>query len=168
MCLYYQEPDNLSMPFRKFLSTSRQFGEMAKVGYSFMGIMYERIDALRKEKGIRSLLALANQSGVSYGSLGGLKAGTQQVLSAENTEKIAAFFDVSTAYLLGNTDNPRSLGRGLDAIFAENSETPIEKLEGTLVAYYGDLELTDKDVKEVEEYIQWKISRKKAEQNDKT
>ena len=68
-----------------------------------MGTLYERITSLCKERGITGG-KLCRDLQMSKGTLTDLKMGRQKSLSAEKAQKIAAYFDVSVGYLLGEED----------------------------------------------------------------
>mgnify|MGYP003608032965 CR=1 FL=1 len=65
---------------------------------------FERIKDLAKKRGI-SLQNVATDLGFSVNYMYSLK--TKKTPSAEHIAKIADYFNVSTDYLLGRTDNPR-------------------------------------------------------------
>ena len=65
-----------------------------------MGTLYERIISLCKERGITGG-RLCTDLQMSKGTLTDLKMGRQKSLSAEKAQKIAAYFNVSVGYLLG-------------------------------------------------------------------
>ena len=66
--------------------------------------MWERIEELMKEKHCR-MADVAKGSGVSYSTLTDWKAG-RYTPKIEKIIRIAQFFDVSPAYILGNTNDP--------------------------------------------------------------
>ena len=68
-----------------------------------MSELYKRIEDLCKNNGI-SITAMCKEAGVSRGSLTDLKQGRSKKLSSDAVSKIAAFFNVSTDYIL-NGDN---------------------------------------------------------------
>ena len=65
--------------------------------------LYKTIEMLCQSKGI-SINKMCKLSGAAQGSVADLKGGRSKTLSAQNISKIAAFFDVSTDYLLGVVD----------------------------------------------------------------
>ena len=69
-----------------------------------MGNLYENIDFLCKQKGIKGA-TLCNDTGVSKGLLTDLKMGRRTGISAVTAQKIASYFNVSVAYLLGEEEN---------------------------------------------------------------
>lgn len=66
-----------------------------------MGNMYEIIESLCKERGIK-IATLSREAGISKSTLSELKMGRSQSLSAKNINKVASYFNVSIEYLLGN------------------------------------------------------------------
>ncbi|HEM3171202.1 helix-turn-helix domain-containing protein [Streptococcus suis] len=64
---------------------------------------FEKIKELCKKQGI-SLNQLEDKLGFSQNYIYSMKKGNPKV---ENLQKIADYFNVSTDYLLGRTDNPR-------------------------------------------------------------
>lgn len=65
-----------------------------------MGNLYENIQSLLERDGIKPG-RLCDQLGISRGLLTDLKMGRKKSLSAETAQKIAGYFGVSVAYLLG-------------------------------------------------------------------
>lgn len=68
-----------------------------------MGNMYERIQHLCTERGIKPG-RVCNETGLSRGLMTDLKMGRTKELSAKNTKIIADYFGVSVGYLLGTED----------------------------------------------------------------
>ncbi|HEM3608627.1 TPA: helix-turn-helix transcriptional regulator [Streptococcus suis] len=85
-----------------FLSSS---GKVDKSMFS----TFERIKDLAKKRGI-SLQNVATDLGFSVNYMYSLK--TKKTPSAEHIAKIADYFNVSTDYLLGRTDNPNIAQEG--------------------------------------------------------
>jgi transcriptional regulator with XRE-family HTH domain len=73
---------------------------MNKIGGTEMGTLYENIISLCNERGIKGG-KLCTDIGMSKGILTDLKMGRQTGISAANAQKIAAYFNVSVGYLLG-------------------------------------------------------------------
>ncbi len=65
-----------------------------------MGNLYERIIGLCEEKGIKGG-KMCTDIGISKGTLTDLKMGRQSGISTTNAQKIASYFGVSVAYLMG-------------------------------------------------------------------
>ncbi len=88
-----------------------------------MGNLYEIIQKLCERDGIRPG-RLCDQLGLSRGLMTDLKMGRKKSLSAETAQKIAGYFGVSVAYLLGQDDH--------------------DILDEVDIAFYGDFkELTE-------------------------
>lgn len=68
-----------------------------------MGTLYERIISLCDAKGIKGG-KMCTDLGISKGTLTDLKMGRQTGISASKAQKIAAYFNVSVGYLLGEED----------------------------------------------------------------
>lgn len=68
-----------------------------------MGTLYENIISLCNERGIKGG-KLCTDIGMSKGILTDLKMGRQTGISAANAQKIAAYFNVSVGYLLGEEE----------------------------------------------------------------
>ena len=68
-----------------------------------MGNLYETIQSLCDQKGIRPG-RLCDELGLSRGLITDLKMGRKKSLSAETAQKIASYFGVSVARLLGQQD----------------------------------------------------------------
>lgn len=88
-----------------------------------MGNLYESIQELCQRSGIRPG-RLCDQLGLSRGLMTDLKMGRKKSLSAETAQKIAGYFGVSVAYLLGQESG--------------------DVLDEVDIAFYGDFkELTE-------------------------
>lgn len=68
-----------------------------------MGTLYENIMALCQSRGIKGS-RLCAEAGISKGLLTDLKMGRRSGVSAVTAQKIASYFDVSVAHLLGQED----------------------------------------------------------------
>ncbi|EEI12206.1 DNA-binding helix-turn-helix protein, partial [Enterococcus faecalis TX0104] len=66
--------------------------------------LFERISYLAKKQGL-SVFDLAEKLNLSRNSIYSWKKSSPK---AETLEKVAEYFDVTTDYLLGRTDNPNS------------------------------------------------------------
>lgn len=69
-----------------------------------MGELYERIIQLCKERGITGT-KLCRDIEIQPSIMTDLKMGRQSGLSAKNAQKVASYFGVSVAYLLGEKEN---------------------------------------------------------------
>jgi transcriptional regulator with XRE-family HTH domain len=68
-----------------------------------MGNLYETIDTLCKEKGVKGG-KMCTEVGISKGLLTDLKMGRRTGVSAVTAQKIASYFGVSVGYLLGEEE----------------------------------------------------------------
>lgn len=95
-----------------------------------MANLFDRILSLCERDGIRPG-RLCNELGLSRGLMTDLKMGRKKGVNAQTAQKIASYFDVSVAYLLG----------------LESSEVPIS-LDQVDVAFYGEFKGLPEDDKE--------------------
>lgn len=108
---------------------------------------FERIKGLAKKKGV-NLQKVAEDLGFSTNYLYSLK--NKKTPSAEHMSKIADYFNVSTDYLLGRTDNP--------TIAKETVTTPdgrvvdLSNLRERVVLFDGK-PLSDDDVDKIAQII---------------
>lgn len=121
-----------------------------------MGNLYERIQFLCQEKGIRPG-RLCDELGLSRGLITDLKMGRKKSVSAETAQKIAGYLGVSVAYLLGlDPDCP-----------PQNSQTaPMQDiLDAVDVAFYGDFkELNEEEKETVRDMVRLMRQRRAAKQ----
>ena len=68
-----------------------------------MGSLYEKINALCAERGIKGG-KMCTDLGISKGLLTDLKMGRRSGVSAKTADKIASYFGVTVGYLLGTED----------------------------------------------------------------
>lgn len=99
----------------------------------------ERLVSLRQAKGLTQV-ELAELLNISRGALSLYELGRREP-DFETASKIADFFGVSVDYLLGRTDDPRTL----DQITAEAEKKIDEALEGDeeLMAFWQELKKRD-------------------------
>ena len=71
-----------------------------------MGSLYENIIALCESKGIKGG-KMCTDTGISKGLLTDLKMGRRTGVSAVTAQKIAAYFNVSVGYLLGEEEKDK-------------------------------------------------------------
>lgn len=106
-----------------------------------MGNLYENIQNLCQRDGIRPG-RLCDTLGLSRGLMTDLKMGRKKSLSAETAQKIAGYFGVSVAYLLGQEEH--------------------DLLDEVDVAFYGDFkELTEEQKEAVRSMV--RLMRQKKE-----
>lgn len=111
----------------------------------------KRLRELRMQNGM-SQKEFADIFHASQNTISQWENGTRKP-SYEVAEEIASFFGVSVDYLLGNTDEPRTLD---------------QQLEGIDFALFGEVhELTDEEKQDVINFAKFiKSQRKNAENND--
>ena len=68
-----------------------------------MATLYERLDALCKEKGVKGARMCA-ELGFSKSLMTDLKSGRKKGVNAETAQKLATYFGVSVGYLLGEEE----------------------------------------------------------------
>lgn len=117
--------------------------------------MYTILKKLCATRGI-TLTDMCRESGVPRSSVGNLATGSTQQLSAKNVQKLANYFDISTDYLLGKTEE----------------KAPAEKQEPTeddlkIALFGGDGEVTDAMWEEAKFAVQLIKERHKRKKNDK-
>ncbi|CYV15442.1 helix-turn-helix domain-containing protein [Streptococcus suis] len=110
---------------------------------------FEIVKELCKKHGI-SLNALEEKLGYSRNALYKLKT---QKPSAERLQEIADYFNVSTDYLLGRTDNPRIASDETEKFYFEGKEVDVERLAGTAMRFNGK-PLSDEDKKAIQNIIE--------------
>ena len=70
-----------------------------------MSVLYERIAALCKAKGL-SNSKMCLEVGIQPSVMSDLKTGRKKGMNADTAHKIASYFDVSVGYILGNENTP--------------------------------------------------------------
>lgn len=106
---------------------------------------FEKIKDLAKKQGL-SLNALEEKLGYSRNTIYNLK-NTRP--SAERLQTIADYFNVSTDYLLGRTDNPRIAGDEISGYSTED----LRKMAANAKTFDGK-PLTDEDVDAITNIIE--------------
>ena len=109
---------------------------------------YEKIKELADKRGI-SLMKLEEDLGYSRNTLYKLKS---QKPNAERISEIADYFNVSTDYLLGRTDNP-AIANSKEQFFFEGKEVDVEELASTAMRFNGK-PLSDEDKKAIQNIIE--------------
>lgn len=121
-----------------------------------MGTLYENIINLCQEHGIKGG-KMCTDLGISKGLLTDLKMGRRTGVSAVTAQKIARYFNVSVAYLLGEETEKTPTVSG---------ERDIDMSEVD-VAFYGEYkELTDDDQKTIRDMVRI-MRERRAEQENK-
>lgn len=108
---------------------------------------YEKIKELADNRGI-SLTKLEEDLGYSRNTLYKLKS---QKPNAERISEIADYFNVSTDYLLGRTDNP-AIASDKEQFFFEGKEVNVEELASTAMRFNGK-PLSEEDKKAIQNII---------------
>lgn len=108
---------------------------------------YEKIKELADKHGI-SLMKLEEDLGYSRNTLYKLKS---QKPNAERISEIADYFNVSTDYLLGRTDNPAIADK--EQFFFEGKEVDVEQLASTAMRFNGK-PLSGEDKKAIQNIIE--------------
>lgn len=113
-----------------------------------MSILHQRVTIIRKLQGL-SAYSIEKGSGIGIASLKNWKT---SMPSGDKILRVANFLDVSTDYLLGNTDNPHShknnpqdlvaAARDFSALVQE-AKAATDKLAGLLEAHNLDPAPTD-------------------------
>lgn len=113
-----------------------------------MANLYENIQSLCESRGIRPG-RLCDELGLSRGLMTDLKMGRKKGVNAETAQKIAGFFGVSVARLLGQ------------------EETQQDILDQVDVAFYGDFkELNEEEKETVRDMVRLMRQRRSANQRE--
>lgn len=108
---------------------------------------FEKIKELAKKRG-KSLGQVEEDLGYGRNTLYKIKNSTP---NAERIAEIANYFNVSTDYLLGRTDNPTIADK--EQFFFEGKEVDVEKLASTAMRFNGK-PLTEEDKKAIQNIIE--------------
>lgn len=76
-----------------------------------MGTLYERLDFLCKQRGIKGG-RMCVDLGISKSLMTDLKSGRKKGVNAETAQKIANYFNVSVGYLLGEEEKEKPTAQG--------------------------------------------------------
>lgn len=113
---------------------------------------FEKIKSLAKKQGI-SLNTLEDRVGLGKNYIYSLK--NKKTPSAEHISKIADYFNVSTDYLLGRTDNPAIAG---DTV----AKTEIDlKKDAAESFFYDGHELNDEDLDLISSLLEARMRNRK-------
>jgi transcriptional regulator with XRE-family HTH domain len=104
---------------------------------------FVRVKELCKERGI-TIVDLEEKVGFGRNSIYSWKKNKP---SSDKLEKVADFFNVSTDYLLGRTDNKR---------FDEKKNDPYE-----VIAAHLDEDVSDKELEDIKNFIEFIKSKRK-------
>ncbi|VKS50393.1 repressor protein [Streptococcus pneumoniae] len=108
----------------------------------------DRIRSLANDRKV-TLAELERNLNFSNGSLRKWETSTP---SSDKIEKIADYFNVSTDYLLGRTDNP-TIANKKEQFFFEGKEVDVEELASTAMRFNGK-PLTEEDKKAIQNIIE--------------
>ena len=118
-----------------------------------MGTLYENITSLCNERGIKGG-KMCTDIGISKGLLTDLKMGRRTGVSAVTAQKIADYFGVSVAYLLGKETAKAP---------TENGERK-DVLDDVDIAFYGEYkELTEEDRATIRDMVSVMRKRRASE-----
>lgn len=106
---------------------------------------FEKVRELARKKGL-SLNQVEEKLGYSRNTLYSLK---RQKVSSERLQEIADFFNVSTDYLLGRTDNPKIASDNVSSYSTED----LRKMAENAKTFDGK-PLTDEDVDAITNIIE--------------
>ena len=113
-----------------------------------MPTAFDRIKDLATNQGI-SLNQLEEKLGYSTNTLYGIKKANPK---SDRLQEIADYFNVSTDYLLGRTNNP-NIANDKEKFYFEGQEVDVEELAATAMRFNGK-PLTDKDKKSIQSIIE--------------
>ena len=112
---------------------------------------FEKVRELARKKGL-SLNQVEEKLGYSKNTLYSLK---RQKVSSERLQQIADYFNVSTDYLLGRTDNPVIAGDNV-------AKTEIDlKKDATESFFYDGHELNDEDLDLISSLLEARMRNRK-------
>ena len=127
--------------FKYFLSCLRKADKS-------MFSLFEKIKELCQKRGI-SINSLEETLGYSRNTIYSMKS---KKPNAERLQEIADYFNVSTDYLLGRTDNP-AIANSKEQFFFEGKEVDVEELASTAMRFNGK-PLSDEDKKAIQNIIE--------------
>ena len=127
--------------FKYFLSCLRKADKS-------MFSLFEKIKELCQKRGI-SINSLEETLGYSRNTIYSMKS---KKPNAERLQEIADYFNVSTDYLLGRTDNP-AIANAKEQFFFESKEVDVEELASTAMRFNGK-PLTEEDKKAIQNIIE--------------
>ena len=120
-----------------------------------MGTLYENIIALCQDHGIKGG-KMCTDLGISKGLLTDLKMGRRTGVSAVTAQKIARYFNVSVAYLLGEETKKAPTGNG---------ECVVSDDDIKFALFGGDSEITDAMYEEVRRFAAY-VKQREAEKKE--
>ncbi|EPU45419.1 TPA: helix-turn-helix transcriptional regulator [Streptococcus agalactiae] len=114
--------------------------------------VYSRIEALAKKRGV-SLQKVATDIGLSENYIYNLKS--KKTANTDPIEKIANYFNVSTDYLLGRTDNPKIAQDGHASVAIDLKKDAEETF------FFDGHELNDEDIDLITSILETRIKNRK-------
>ena len=125
-----------------------------------MSILFERIDALAKEKQL-SFREIEVSAGLANNSIRGWN---NSIPSADKLAAVARVLQVSNDYLLGVTDY-RTIYEEFNAKYNKNDEMKqkVKELEAvdTIAAHLEDKEITNEKIEALAQYVELLFNKKK-------
>ncbi|EGP66261.1 DNA-binding helix-turn-helix protein [Streptococcus sp. oral taxon 056 str. F0418] len=112
---------------------------------------FEKVRELARKKGL-SLNQVEEKLGYSKNTLYSLK---RQRVSSERLQEIADYFNVSTDYLLGRTDNPAIIGEKV-----VKTEIDLKK-DASESFFYDGHELNDEDIDLISSLLEARMRNRK-------
>lgn len=112
---------------------------------------FEKVRELARKKGL-SLNQVEEKLGYSKNTLYSLK---RQKVSSERLQEIADYFNVSTDYLLGRTDNPAIIGEKV-----VKTEIDLKK-DASESFFYDGHELNDEDIDLISSLLEARMRNRK-------
>lgn len=136
---------------------SRTFRILTKMKGDIMANLYERLDALCKERGIKGA-RMCRDLGISKSLMTDLKSGRKKTVNADTAQKIASYFEVSVGYLLGEEDKIKNNPAGMAELHFEMI------MDEDLSEIFEDFKsLNDNQRKIVKDLVRSLAENKKAE-----
>ena len=117
-----------------------------------------RLRELRK-KAKKNLREVGEATNIAYSGLATIERGERKCNSS-TLDILATYYNVTTDYLLGKTDNPNSLN-----VTIADADGSITSIEYTLLDKMKGFTL--EDFKKIDEYIDFIKSKKDTKQDDK-
>lgn len=121
-----------------------------------MGSLYEKINALCAERGIKGG-KMCTDLGISKGLLTDLKMGRRSGVSAKTADKIASYFGVTVGYLLGTED--RTVVSDSDTISEDDIKAAF---------FEGAEDLTKEEMdalwEDARDYMRYKLEQRRKQQ----
>ncbi|MFL0198334.1 helix-turn-helix domain-containing protein [Clostridium sp. WILCCON 0269] len=124
-----------------------------------MATFNERMKELRKEKNI-TLQELANVLNTTKSTLSRYE-NNLRIPNADFINLLAKYFNVTVDYLLGNSDNRTNPNPKEDTPYEKISKLVKENEIKTLAAHFDGEDITDDDVEDIKNFIEFVIQKRK-------